>query len=62
MNQEYVRTPRFGTVRIECTFPNLREARKAGYTEPTHYYENGYTVMGWFYEENHAKFALVKEN
>jgi hypothetical protein len=56
-----VYTPRFCTVTIEKVFESAEEARREDYTEPTHYYENGYTVLGWCYEMNHMKFAAVYE-
>ena len=56
-----VYTPRFCSVKIEEVFPSREEAAKHGYTEPTHYHKDGYTVLGWFYELNHAQFAAVKE-
>ena len=43
---DYVSTPRFCTVRIKEVFNSPREALKAGYTEPTHYHDWGYTVFG----------------
>ncbi len=58
---KYVDTPRFCTVKIEETFESAEEANRHGYTEPTHYHKNGYTVLGKFYEMNHAVFAAVKE-
>ena len=56
-----VYTPRFCTVTIHEVFNDKSEARKNGYTEPTHYHKDGYTVLGWRYEINHMKFAAVEE-
>ena len=41
-----VYTPRFCTVTIKEVFDNVRTAREAGYTEPTHYHKDGWTVLG----------------
>jgi hypothetical protein len=56
-----VYTPRFCNVTIEEVFENRKEAEEHGYTEPTHYHKDGYTVLGWFYKPNYALFAAVKE-
>lgn len=58
---KYVYTPRFCSVRIRRIFESMEEAYEKGYTEPTHYHKDGYTVLGNFYKENHAVFAGVKE-
>jgi hypothetical protein len=34
---DYVNTPRFLRVKIQKTFKNEANARRQGYTEPTHY-------------------------
>ena len=34
---DYIKTPRFLTVRIEEVFEDMQLAREQGYTEPTHY-------------------------
>ena len=56
-----VYTPRFCSVAIEEVFESRQEAAEHGYTEPTHYHKDGYTVLGWFYKPNYALFAAVKE-
>lgn len=57
-----VYTPRFCTVTIEKVFESAEKARREGYTEPTHYHKDGFTVLEWSYEMNHMKFAAVKED
>ena len=42
----YVTTPRFGNVKIAEIFENRQDACSAGYTEPTHYYRENWTVLG----------------
>ena len=56
-----VYTPRFCSVRIKEIFNSTGEALKAGYTEPTYYYKDGWTVRGKVYKPNHMYFAAVKE-
>lgn len=55
-----VYTPRFCTVRIEEVFETAKEARAAGYTEPT-YYEGAFDVRGKSVDMYHMVFAAVKE-
>lgn len=55
-----VSTPRFCTVRIEEIFETKKEARAAGYTEPT-YYEGEYDVRGKSLDMYHMVFAAVKK-
>ena len=64
---DVVYTPRFCTVKIREVFDNAQAAREAGYTEPTHYHKDGWTVCGksvghpspgWC--EMH--FAAIREN
>lgn len=55
-------TPRFCTVKIEAVFTSTKEARKNGYTEPTHYHKDGYTILGKSTSINHMVFAAVKED
>ena len=60
---DYVKTPRFCTVKIEAVFDNRQEAAAAGYTEPTHYTHknnDGYDVVGRQLDMYHMEFAAVK--
>lgn len=43
---KFVQTPRFGNVKIAEVFKNRQDANNAGYTEPTHYYNDKWTVLG----------------
>lgn len=42
---KYVYTPRFCTVKIERVFDTAEEAGEHGFTEPTHYHRDGWTVL-----------------
>lgn len=60
---DYVKTPRFLTVKIEDVFDNVFQAYEAGYTEPTHYTwknKDGYDVLGKMIGTNRMNFAAVK--
>ena len=56
-----VMTPRFCTVQIDSVFNSVKEARENGYTEPTHYHKDGYTILGKSTTVNHMVFAVAKE-
>lgn len=58
---ERIYTPRFCTVMVEKIFENRKEARQEGYTEPTYYKENGFTILGKSTGMNTMVFAGVKE-
>lgn len=58
---ERIYTPRFCTVTVEKIFENRKEARQEGYTEPTYYEENGFTILGKSIGFNRMVFAGVKE-
>ena len=50
---DYVRTPRFCTVRINAIFSKEQEARSCGYTEPTYYEGSDCVILGkWLFEYN----------
>ena len=60
---DYVQTPRFLGVRIEEVFTSMKEARKNGYTEPTHYdYNPEYGIFGKSLDMYHMVFAAFKKN
>lgn len=42
----FVRTLRFGEVRISAVFNSSTEARECGYTEPTHYRDESWHIRG----------------
>lgn len=58
---EKIYTPRFCTVNIEKVFESKTNAYEEGYTEPTHYHSNGYTILGKSLDMYHMEFAGVKE-
>jgi hypothetical protein len=57
---DYIRTPRFCTVRIEEVFEDETLARAEGYTEPTHY-EGEYEILGKHTDINCMIFAAIKK-
>ena len=58
---ERIYTPRFCMVTVEKIFESRKEARQEGYIEPTHYHENGFTILGKSIGFNKMIFAGVKE-
>lgn len=56
---DYIRTPRFLGVRIEAVFDCEDTMRAAGYTEPTHYQDDDYVVLGKSVGLNHMSFAAA---
>lgn len=57
---DYVRTPRFLTVKIEEVYEKREVAILHGYTEPTHYQDEQYDILGKSIGLNHMVFAAVK--
>lgn len=57
---DYVKTPRFLTVKIQKVFRKMERAEKEGYTEPTHYRDSEYHIRGKHIGENRMIFAAVK--
>ena len=58
---ELIYTPRFEKVIIRVIFESTKEAYNKGYTEPTHYHKDGYTILGKHTGLNLMIFAAVKE-
>ena len=58
---DYVRTPRFCTVRISAVFETARQMREAGYTEPT-YYEGDLDIRGKSIGINRMIFAAAPKD
>ena len=55
---DYVYTPRFLRVKIEEVYNSETEARQAGYTETTHYWNDPeYGVYGKTLDMYHMQFA-----
>lgn len=59
--QEYIKTPRFGTVYIQKVFNNKDEAFKEGYKESTHYENENYGILGKSLDMYHMQFAAYKK-
>lgn len=58
---DYVSTPRFCTVKIEKVFKCEENARKAGFTEPTHYKNWAFGILGKSTGINAMVFAGYKK-
>jgi hypothetical protein len=56
---DFIKTPRFLKVRIAEVFQTEREARKNGYTEPTHYEDDDYSIFGKVTGPNTMIFAAA---
>ena len=56
-----VYTPRFCTVEIKEVYSSKREAREAGFTEPTHYDGDGYGIAGKSLDMYHMIFAAYEK-
>lgn len=56
---DYIRTPRFCTVKINAVFVDKNEMRAAGYTEPTHYIDAQYEVCGKSVGDNKMVFTAA---
>lgn len=59
---DYVKTPRFCTVKIEHVFRKPETARANGYVEPTHYSNPDYDIQGKHVGVNRMVFAAIKRN
>jgi len=57
---DWVDTPRFLKVKIQKVFRSEGNARKNGYTEPTHYNNWEYAVLGKHTGINMMVFAAAK--
>lgn len=59
---DYVKTPRFGSVKLEAVFGSEAEANAAGYMETTHYWDDPeYGVVGKSIDLYHMEFAAYKK-
>lgn len=59
---DYVNTPRFLKVKIEEVYNSEAEARNAGFTETTHYWNDPeYGVYGKVLDRFHMEFAGFKK-
>ena len=59
---EYIRTPRFGTVKIQRVYDCRSDAQRDGYTEPTYYDNSEYGIAGKSIDINRMIFAAYKKN
>lgn len=57
---DYVKTPRFLTVKIQEVFETVKDMYEAGYYEPTHY-EGEYAIQGKSIGINRMIFAAAKK-
>lgn len=57
---DYIFTPRFCTVKIEQVL-SKEAAREHGFTEPTHYRDNQYEILGKSIGLNRMVFAAVRK-
>lgn len=58
---DYVLTPRFCTVKIDKVFQSRENAAKAGYTEPSHYQDYDFGVVGKSIGINRMTFAAYRK-
>lgn len=59
---DYIKTPRFMTVKIEDVFENMKTASEQGYKEPTHFDDENYEILGKHTGINRMTFAAIKIN
>ena len=57
----YVETPRFLKVKIDAIFADENLAGECGFTEPTHYDDDTWTIHGKHVGKNLMVFAGVKK-
>lgn len=58
---DWIYTPRFCKVRIDEIFDTIAKAYKEGYTEPTHYIDTEYKILGKSLDGYHMVFAAAKK-
>ncbi|MEG1884522.1 MAG: hypothetical protein RR224_12525 [Clostridia bacterium] len=58
---DWIDTPRFCKVQLDKVFQNEANAKKAGYTEPTHTRITGYEIVGKSIDMYHMTFAAYKK-
>ena len=58
---DFIRTPRFGTVKIQEVFQDYIEAGKQGFVEPTHYEDLEHDVLGKSLGTNRMVFAAINK-
>jgi len=58
---DYIKTPRFLTVKIADVFEDIKTAREQGYKEPTYYDDENYEISGKHIGTNRMIFAAIKK-
>lgn len=58
---EYINTPRFLKVKIAAIYERKNIARLDGYTEPTHYDNSEWDILGKHTGVNQMIFAAVRK-
>lgn len=56
-----VKTPRFLTIRIAAMFESVKLAESCGFTEPTHFENDRYEILGKSIGLNLMIFAAVEK-
>lgn len=56
-----IRTPRFLNVEIQKVFNTPEEMYCAGYTEPTHFFDDEYEIAGRSIDMYHMEFAAARK-
>lgn len=59
---DYVRTPRFLSVKIKKVYPSVEEMFRDGFTETTHFHDDDYEVCGKSIGLNRMEFAAAQKN
>lgn len=59
---DYVKTPRFLTVRIHKVFESEEEMYQAGYTETTHYVNDDWEICGKSIGVNRMRFVACRKH
>lgn len=58
---DYVHTPRFLNVKVQEVFSSAEDLKRAGYTEPTHFNDKDFEVLGKSLGENRMEFAAGRK-
>lgn len=59
---DYVRTPRFLSVKIEKVYPSAEKMYLDGFEEPTHFRDDDYEVCGKSIGLNRMEFAAAHKS
>lgn len=59
---DYIKTPRFGFVKLEAVYDTEAEANAAGYRETTHYWDDPeFGIVGKSLDLHHMVFAAYRK-